>query len=82
MSGFNSNQQRMRMMYQQNPGQQQVCSLFCQNLKFTYSEKATKLGKISTVDLSYVVPVKCTAEISQNFVASSEYQPAEYTYEL
>ena len=34
MSGFNPNQQRMRMqMYQQNPGQQQVRSLFCQNLK-------------------------------------------------
>ena len=32
MSGFNSNQQRMRMMYQQNPGQQQVRSLFCHNL--------------------------------------------------
>ena len=32
MSGFNPNQQRMRMMYQQNSGQQQVRSLFCQNL--------------------------------------------------
>ena len=42
-------------------------------LKFIYSEKATKFCKISTVDLSYVVPVKSTVEISQNFVAFSEY---------
>ena len=42
-------------------------------LKFIYSEKATKFCKISTVDLSYVVPVKFTVEISQNFVAFSEY---------
>ena len=40
------------------------------NLKFIYSEKATKF---STIDLSYVVPVKSTVEISQNFVAFSEY---------
>jgi hypothetical protein len=38
-----------------------------------YSEKATKFCEISTVDLSYVVPVKSTVEISQNFVAFSEY---------
>ena len=38
-----------------------------------YSEKATKFCKIPTVDLSYVVPVKSTVEISQNFVAFSEY---------
>ena len=43
-------------------------------LKFIYSEKATKFCKISTVDLSYVVPVKSTVEISQNFVAFSEYK--------
>ena len=41
-------------------------------VKFIYSEKATKFCKISTVDLSYVVPVKSTVEISQNFVALSE----------
>ena len=29
--------------------------------------------EISTVDLSYVVPVKSTVEISQKFVAFSEY---------
>ena len=41
-------------------------------VKFKYSEKATKICEISTVDLSYVVPVKYTVEISQNFVAFSE----------
>jgi hypothetical protein len=41
-------------------------------LKFIYSEKATNFCKISTVDLSYVVMVKSTVEISQNFVAFSE----------
>ena len=38
-----------------------------------YSEKATKFCEISTLDLSYVVPVKSTVEILQNFVAFSEY---------
>ena len=42
-------------------------------LKFIYPEKATKFCEISTVDLSYVVMVKSTVEISQNFVAFSEY---------
>ena len=42
-------------------------------LKFLYSEKATKFCEISTVDLSYVVLVKSTVEISQNFVAFSDY---------
>ena len=42
-------------------------------IKFIYSEKATNFCKISTVDLSYVVTVKSTVEISQNFVAFSEY---------
>ena len=35
-------------------------------LKFIYSEKATNFFEISTVDLSYAVPVKSTVEISQN----------------
>ena len=43
------------------------------HLKFIYSEKATNFCEISTVDLSYVVTVKSTVEISQNFVAFSEY---------
>ena len=38
-------------------------------LKVIYSEMATKFCKISTVDLSYVVPVKSMVEISQNFIA-------------
>ena len=42
-------------------------------LKLIYSEKAKKFSQISTVDLSYVVPVKSTVEISQNCVAFSEY---------
>ena len=42
-------------------------------VKFIYSEKAKKFCEISTVDLSYVVTVKSTMEILQNFVAFSEY---------
>ena len=41
--------------------------------KFIYSEKATKFCEISTLLLSYVVPVKSKVEILQNFVAFSEY---------
>ena len=37
-----------------------------------YSEKVTKFCEIFTLLLSYVVPVK-SIEISQNFVAFSEY---------
>ena len=46
-------------------------------LKVIYSEMATKFCKISTVDLSYVVPVKSMVEISQNFIAFSEYMNFE-----
>ena len=42
-------------------------------IKFIYSEKATKICEVSTVDLSYVVPVKSTVEISKFFLAFSEY---------
>ena len=42
-------------------------------LKFINSVKATKFFKISTLLLFYVVPVKSKVEISQNFVAFSEY---------
>ena len=42
-------------------------------LKFIYSEKATKVCEISTLLLFYVVPVKNKLEISQNFLAFSEY---------
>ena len=41
--------------------------------KFVYSDKATKFCEISTLLLSYVVPVKSKVKISRNFVASSEY---------
>ena len=49
-----------------------------QALKFIYSEKATKLCKIFTLLLSYGVPVKIKVNISQNFVAFSEYM--NFTY--
>ena len=42
-------------------------------VKFVYSEKATKFGKISTLLLSTVHADKSKVEISQNFVAFSEY---------
>ena len=42
-------------------------------LKFIYSEKATKFCEISTLLSSYVVPIKIKVEISQKFVAFSEY---------
>ena len=42
-------------------------------LKFIYVEKATKLCKIFTLLLSYVVPVKIKVKILQNYVALSEY---------
>ena len=42
-------------------------------MKFIYSEKATIFFEISTLDLSYVVPVKSTVEIMQNCVAFLEY---------
>ena len=47
-------------------------------LKFIYSEKVTKFCEISTLLLSYVVLVKSKVEISQNFVAFSEYM--NFTY--
>ena len=40
--------------------------------KFIYSEKATKFCEIFIIDLSYVVPVKSTVDILQNFVAFSD----------
>ena len=46
-------------------------------LKLKYSEKATNLGKISTLLLSVCAVNKSKVEISQNFVAFSEY-----TYKL
>ena len=42
-------------------------------VKFIYSEKAKKIFKMSTLLLPYVVPIKSKVEISQNFVAFSEY---------
>ena len=42
-------------------------------IKFIYSEKATNFCEISTLLLSYVVPVKSKVEISHNSVVFSEY---------
>ena len=42
-------------------------------VKFIYSEKATKLRVISTLLLSVCTVDKSKVEISQNFVAFSEY---------
>ena len=42
-------------------------------VKFIYSEKATKFCEISTVDLTITTYDKSTVEISQKFVAFSEY---------
>ena len=50
-------------------------------LKFIYSEKATKFCEISTLLLSYVVPVKSKVDISQNFVAFSEYMNFNLTFQ-
>ena len=41
-------------------------------MKLIYSEKAKNFCKISTILLSYAVPVKIKVEISQNVVAFSE----------
>jgi hypothetical protein len=43
------------------------------HLKFIYSEKATKFCEISTINLTTVHTVKSKVEISQNFMAISEY---------
>ena len=42
-------------------------------VKFIYSEKATNICESSTDYLSNLLPVKWLVEISQNFVAFSEY---------
>ena len=42
-------------------------------IKFIYSEKATNVCEISTVYLTGTTQDKSTVEISQNFVAFSEY---------
>ena len=47
-------------------------------VKFIYSEKATKFCKISSLLLSYVVPVKSKVEIQQDFVVFSEYMNFKY----
>ena len=48
-------------------------ALLCCEVKFIYSEKVTKFCEISTLILSYLMPVKSKVEILQHFVAFSEY---------
>ena len=47
-------------------------------IKFIYSEKATKFFEISTVDLSYVVPLKDQLFLISHFVFRR--QPAEFLF--
>ena len=57
-------------------GKNMVYYFICQKkntIKFIDSKKATNFGEISPVNLSFVVSVKSTVEISQKFVAFSEY---------
>ena len=42
-------------------------------VKFISSEKATEFCEIFTLLMSYIVTVKSTVKILQNFVAFSEY---------
>ena len=49
-------------------------------IKLIYSKKVTKFCKVSIEDLSYVVTVKSTVEISQNVVVFSEYMNFKYLY--
>ena len=51
----------------------QILYLSSKVIKFIYSEKATKFCEISTLLLSYLVPVKSKLKILQNFVIFSEY---------
>ena len=46
---------------------------FHTSINFIYSEKAKKFCEISTLLLSYLVPVKSKVKILQNFLAFSEY---------
>ena len=43
------------------------------SLKFLYSEKATKFCEISTLHLTGTTKDESKVEVSQNFVALSEY---------
>ena len=71
----------LRMLANEHGIQQKIWLLIAAHMrggrlyvvKFIYSEKATKFCEISTLLLSYVVPVKSKVKISQNFVAFSEY---------
>ena len=56
--------------------------IHCAWLKFIYPEKATKFCEISTLLLSTVHTDKSKVEISQNFVAFSEYTNFTNEYKI
>ena len=49
-------------------------------LKFIYSEKATQFCELSTLNLTVCTVVKFKVEISQHFVALSEYMYFTFKY--
>ena len=65
--------ERLQSIYGKDLVKTHLRVMDCQRVKFIYSEKATKFCEISTLLLFNVVPVKSKEEISQNFVAFSEY---------
>ena len=52
------------------------------SLKFIYSEKATKFSEISALLLTDTTQDKSNVEISQNFVAFSEYMNFNEYYRI
>ena len=54
--------------------------LFQADIKFIYSEKATKFCKIFTLLLTVCTAVKSKVKILQNFVAFSEYMNFAMTF--
>ena len=62
--------QDSKTTFKQNP----TCFYTRLPVKFVYPEKTTNFCEISIVDLSYLVTIKSTIEILQNYVvAVSEY---------
>ena len=71
ITGFSSNLNFQKALYQEW-GHKNAFT-FALTLKLIFSEKATKVCQISTVDLTGTTQDKYTVEILQNFVAFSEY---------
>ena len=66
---------KLRLKSKHNSLKVHCTSLFVElfSFNFIYSEKATKFCEIFTLLLSYVVPVTSKVNVSQNYVAFSEY---------